>query len=121
MATLLEINKKAQAIRKLHPRMKWNSAQKEAAKMLNGTKKKSSPKKKSVTVTTKKKTVVSGTKRKSSGVSYSIASISSHINKLEKKLANTVPTSEKYLLIRLINAEHAKIAAIKRYAKSKTA
>jgi hypothetical protein len=121
MATLVEINKKAQAIRKAHPRMKWNSAQKEAARVLNGTKKKSTPKKKSVTVTTRKKTVVSGMKKRSSGVSYSVASISSNINKLEKKLANTAPKSERALLIRLINADHAKIDAIERYAKSKTA
>lgn len=120
MATLVEINKKAQAIRKLHPRMAWNAAQKKAAKMLNGVKRKVAPKKK-VTVVTKKKTVVSGTKRKSSGVSYSVASISSQINRLERKLANTVPTKEKHLLVRLINAEHAKIDAIERYAKSKTA
>ena len=120
MATLTEINKKAQAIRKAHPRMKWNSAQKAAAKALNGVKKKITPKKKTV-IETKRKTVVSGVKKKSSGVSYSVASISSHIDKLEKKLANTVPTKEKHLLIRLINAEHAKIDAIEKYAKSKTA
>src|SRR5579862_871249 len=116
MANLQQINKKAQELRKAHPKMAWNEAQKKAAKQLSGVKVVSGvkkPRKKSVTKTERIVTV--GAKPRS--VYTHGLGIIKMIDKLEEKRKKAKSKIEKDLIQRVINSEHDKLDRLTKGAK----
>lgn len=125
MATLQEINTRAQKIRKASPKMKWNNAQKEAARQLrgiSGVKKKAAPKKKTVVKTTKVVRIGAVAKKKTvTRVTGSTVQkgekIINAIARYETKLKATKGKEARGFLIAVINAEHDKLDNLKQALK----